>query len=206
MGLAWTRDELLLLWRCYPEWPAADLALLIPGRSPRAMSLMARQIGVKKMGNAGRFQKGHNNAWNKGLKGYKAGGRSAETRFKKGQRPPNTLPIGSYRISKDGTLQRKFSDAPGGPHKRWRAVHELVWIEHNGPLPPGHICVFKDKMATATLAEITIDRIECISLAENMRRNTRHRLPPEIANLIALRGALNRVINRIDREGDEGEA
>lgn len=110
--------------------------------------------------------------------------------------PHNTQPIGSYRLTKDGTLQRKISEDKGNNSKRWRGVHELVWVEVNGPVPLKHIVVFKPGQRTAELEEITIDRVECITLAENMNRNTRHNMPKELSDLIQLRGALNRQINK----------
>lgn len=128
------------------------------------------------------------------MKGLDIGG--IETRFKPGQSPHNTHAIGSYRITKDGTLQRKISNASGNNSKRWRGVHELVWSEENGTVPAGHIIVFKHGRRTNKIEEITIDRVECISLAENMRRNSVHNLPKELAELVQLRGALNRQINK----------
>lgn len=146
-----------------------------------------------KQGTGTRFEKGHA-TWNKGMKGLSLS--DGRTQFKPGQKPTNTLPIGSLRITKDGTLQRKISDAKGNNSKRWRGVHELVWVEANGPVPDGHIVVFKQGERTDKLEEITLDRVECISFAENMRRNTVHNLPKELAELIQLRGALNRQINK----------
>ncbi|HCE07017.1 MAG TPA: HNH endonuclease [Oxalobacteraceae bacterium] len=151
------------------------------------------------VGAAFRFKPGQV-VWNKGTN-FTAGGRSPETRFQPGQMPHNTSPVGSYRLDKDGTLQRKIGNDKGNNSKRWRGVHELAWVEVNGPLPPKHIVVFKQGMRSNKLEEITIDRVECISLAENMRRNTRHNLPKELSDLIQLRGALSRAINhRIKNE------
>lgn len=46
-------------------------------------------------------------------------------------------------------------------------------------------------------SEITIDRIELVTLEENMRRNSYHnRYPKEIGLAIQARGALVRKINR----------
>jgi len=54
------------------------------------------------------------------------------------------------------------------------------------------------------VSEITLDRVECISLAENMRRNSYlTRYPKEVADLIRLRGALNRKINTRERRRAE---
>jgi hypothetical protein len=63
-------------------------------------------------------------------------------------------------------------------------------------VPAGHIVVFKPGQRTKELNEITADRVECISFAENMKRNTRHNLPKPLSDLIALRGALTRQINK----------
>ena len=51
-------------------------------------------------------------------------------------------------------------------------------------------------MTPTTLEEITLDKVECISLAENMRRNSCHQYGKEIARLIQLRGAVSRQINK----------
>lgn len=125
-----------------------------------------------------------------------APGRMAATQFRPGQDPPNTLPIGSYRFDKDGTLQRKINNDKGNNSKRWRGVHELVWIAEHGPVPPKHIVIFKPGRRTAVLEEIILDAVECISLAENMKRNTRHNLPKELSDLIGLRAQITRQINK----------
>ncbi len=140
------------------------------------------------------FKKGHE-PWNKGLP-FQAGGKSSETRFKPGAKPAQTQPLGTLRITKDGTLQKKVTELQGNNSKRWRGVHELVWVAANGPVPAGHIVVFKRGTRTNKLEEITLEKVECISYAENMRRNSVHRLPKELAELVQLRGAINRQINR----------
>lgn len=149
---------------------------------------------------AHRFKKGLVPA-NKGLRrpGWAPGDMSV-TQFKRGQSPHNTQPIGSYRIDKDGTLQRKISNATGNASQRWRSEHELAWIAAHGPVPSKHIVVFKKGQRTNVLAEITLDKIECISFAENMRRNSCHNHGPEVAQLIQLRGAITRQINQRARK------
>lgn len=205
----WTDEQLRLLRELYPDNRTEDIAPRI-GRSAKSIYSKAKQLGIKKSdaflasglagrldgvrGGAARFKKGHA-TWNKGTH-YVAGGRSAETRFKKGRSPHTTLPIGSYRMDPSGNLQRKICNDSGNNSKRWRCVHELVWVEANGPVPKGHIVVFKKGLRTNVLEEITLDRVECISLAENMRRNTLHNYGPEVAKLVQLRGAITRQINK----------
>jgi hypothetical protein len=204
----WDPRDVDLVLSMYPEVPTEKLALLVD-RSTRSVYQLALKHGVKKSahymrthqagrldgirGGATRFQKGKV-PWNKGMKGLQIGGE--KTQFGPGHMPHNTLPIGTYRLDKDGTLQRKISNDKGNNSKRWRGVHELVWVAANGPVPPKHIIVFKPGMRTKELEEITLDKVECISLAENMRRNTVHNLPPELAKTVQLIGALNRKINR----------
>lgn len=206
----WTNEEDRIIAEHYPHTSSSELCDLLNCRISQLYN-RANVLGLKKTtafmrsslsgciqpgqrrGTSFEFKKGHA-PWNKGTKGLQIGGEA--TQFKPGQLPHNTQPIGSYRVDKDGTLQRKVSNAKGNNSKRWRGVHELVWVEQNGPVPENHICVFKPGMRTAVLEEITADKVECISYAENMRRNTRHRYPQEINQLISLRAAINRQVNK----------
>lgn len=85
----------------------------------------------------GKFGEGHI-PWNKGMKGLDTGGK--ETRFKKGHKPHNYLPVGSERVNGDGYVDIKISD----PNK-WRGKHIVVWEKHNGPVPKGHAVIFGDR-------------------------------------------------------------
>jgi hypothetical protein len=220
-GVPWAKKQLAAFKRRYPHEPTATLAADL-GITISACYQMAGRLGIKKsaeylaspaacrlrrgdkIGEACRFQPGHVPA-NKGLRrpGW-APGRMADTQFQPGNAPQTEQPVGSYRITKDGSLQRKIGTAKGSNSKRWRGVHELVWIEANGPVPPGHICVFKPGMRTNVLEEITADKVECITLAENMRRNSYHnRYPKEIGLVIQARGQLVRKINRAQRATQE---
>lgn len=216
----WTSDEIDALRRLYPDH-TADVVAKVLGRKPGSVHQKAVALGIgksdafKASDRSGRIQRGkHHPAmvasrfqpgvapWNKGTN-YVAGGRSAETRFRKGSKPHTTLPLGSYRINPDGHLQRKVAEASGSNSKRWRTVAELVWTEANGPLPPKHIVVFKPGMRTNVLELITLDRVECISQAENARRNHPRNKHPEFARLVQIKGAITRQVNRIAREAKE---
>lgn len=154
-------------------------------------------------GNATSFKKGHI-PWNKGIN-FDPGGRCAETRFKKGQMSGaaqhNYVPIGTLRISRGGYyLERKMTDDPYlKPTMRWTAIHRLVWQDAHGPIPAGHIVVFRPGMKTVVESEITVDRLECITRAENLRRNGAYR-DPELGKLYQLKGAIARQVNRIRKE------
>lgn len=112
-----------------------------------------------------------------------------DTQFKKGQHPHTWRPIGAERYSKEGYLQRKVSDT-GYPPRDWVAVHNLLWIEKQGPIPAGHAVAFKDGDKT----HIAEENLELISRAELMRRNTIHRYPEELRDTIMLLGAVKRKV------------
>lgn len=208
--------------RFYPELTCADMADVLK-RTQSSVYQRARALALEKSeaflasDKSGRVARGkqHPNmvasqfkkgqaSWTKGTKGV-VGVQEAcrATQFKKGAKPHTTLPLGSYRINPDGHLQRKVAEVSGSNSKRWRNVAELVWVEANGPLPPKHIVVFKPGMRTAKLEEITLDRVECISLAENAKRNHPRNRSPELARLVQLKGAITRQVNRITREAKE---
>jgi hypothetical protein len=219
MKRPWTPWELETLAKRYPDHTAKALSLVLD-RAISAIYGKAKQLGLAKStefyagpnsgrtdgkrGRSARFHKGHVPA-NKGQRrpGY-APGRMAETQFKKGEMAGaaqhNYVPIGSLRVTKYGALERKVTDDPAlYPARRWRPVAHLVWEDANGPIPPGHVVRFKPGMHTTVEVEITLDRLECITLAENMRRNTLHRYPTEIKDAIRARAVLNRRINHVEK-------
>lgn len=213
-GKPWTSDEDALLRQLYPDTPMSELVARFEREAAnirrkanyfgvhRSAEFLSREGGQIRKGQRvsprTEFVKGQN-PWNKGVS-FNAGGRSAETHFKPGQVPPNTVPVGSYRITRDNTLQRKINNNPGSNSVRWRSVHELVWIEAHGPVPAGHRVVFKPGRKTTELELITLDAVECLSFADIMRRQSVHRLPKELAQLVQLRGAINRKLNRLNQE------
>ena len=221
----WTAAELRKLRRKFPTTKTAALAREL-GRHPSCVSHKAYSLGLSKApeyladtsrsgrtdgqrGLTTRFKPGET-PWNKGRKGYQAGGRSASTRFKPG-RPAhearNYQPIGSHRINADGYLERKVTDDRAiAPARRWVGVHRLVWEAANGPVPPGHAVVFRPGRRSAELDRITVDALELITRAELMRRNSHHNLPPEVSQLIQLRGALNRKIRNRTKAREEQDA
>lgn len=86
----------------------------------------------------GRFQKGHVPA-NKGVKGVHSPG-CEKGWFPKGNKPHNTLPVGTERIRPgDGYVWIKIAE----PNK-WRCKHLVVWEKHNGKIPKGKRIIFLD--------------------------------------------------------------
>lgn len=209
----WTQDEDDIVRDYYPDVPTDVLALAL-GRKIGAVYQRAQNLGVKKSerflasplsgrtghdgrGRVAQFRKGHK-SWNKGRKGWQAGGRSKETQFKPGSRSGRAAelhqPVGAERINGDGYRDRTIHDT-GPMHKRWRAVHILLWEEAHGPLPDGHAVVFRN----GDKSDIRLANLELVSRAELMRRNTRHRYPEEINRAIAAKAALTRRINKLER-------
>lgn len=147
---------------------------------------------------ATQFAKGHVPV-NKGVKGWQAGGRSKETQFKKGQKPHTWNPIGHERITRDGIRERKISDT-GVTRVDYQPVHRLVWLDSGRDIPPGYIVVFKD----GDRQNIKVENLECISKRENMIRNSYHtRYPKEICRAIQLKGALQRQINKLEKNHEQ---
>jgi hypothetical protein len=210
----WSEEDIAWLVALWPDVKSALVAEALGRRLTQCYG-MAGKLGLKKSaeyltgpdacrlrredspGIAYRFKPGIV-PWNTGMKGWTAGGRSAETRFKKCQKPANWLPIGSHRLM-DGYLQRKMTDT-GYPPRDWVGVHILLWQEHHGPVPAGHKLRFRNGDKT----DIRIENIELITDAENMRRNSYHtNYPPELCRVIQLRGALVRKINKRSKKHEQ---
>lgn len=200
----WTPEEDAELKRLYATTASAREIGVAIGRSKAAIKGRVHVLALKKSEghtNAGRFLPGQV-SWNKGRKGVCAEGSKA-TQFKPGRpahEAANYLPIGSLRVCRDGYLERKVTDDPGiVPARRWVAVHRLVWEKEMGPIPPGHVVVFRRGMHTDVEAEITVDRIEAITRRELMARNTVHNLPEPLRQVIRLKGVVTRTINDLTK-------
>ena len=147
---------------------------------------------------------------NKGMKhppGWSPG-RMAETQFKpgvrKGAAADNWFPIGTIRPDGEGFLRIKIregrpSEAYGfGNVKIWPLLNRHTWEQHKGPIPPSHAVIFKD----GDRSNCAIENLDCISRQELMRRNSIHRLPKELAEIIQLSGALTRQLRKHEKQAD----
>jgi hypothetical protein len=222
----WTQEEEATLRSRYANDSAADIAEDL-GLGIGRIYKKAAKLGLHKSeafmasDKAGRIQRGRQHPKmvenqfkkggvpaNKGLRrpGWSSG-RMSETQFKKGRAASearNYVPIGTEKYdAKRKVTVRKITDDPAiFPTSRWRPVHTLVWEEANGTVPPGHIVIFKSGLKTLVSSEITLDRVELVTLAENMRRNTIHRYPTEVKTAIRLVGRLNRTIEALHEKQD----
>jgi hypothetical protein len=210
----WSRADDKILRKRFPHERTATLAKDL-GRTVLSVHNRAHGFGLSKsaaylaspeacrlrrgdhVGAAYRFPKGHVPA-NKGLRrpGYSVGrGRMHETQFKKGQKPHTyRFKVGDERINTDGYIDVKIREDLVGACN-WRAKHRMLWEEKHGPVPPGHLVVFKD----GKKLNCVLENLELITLADNLRRNSIwKRMPKELASLVMLRAKVVRQINKRD--------
>lgn len=221
MRVRWQDHEDAVLREVYATVPTPKIAAAL-ARTPSSVFQRARSLGLSKSpdliaemsrvamldpdhgARRTKFQKGMT-PWNAGVKGSTGTHEACRaTQFKKGrpaEEASNYRPIGSVRVTRDGTLERKVTDDPSVvPARRWVAVARLVWEAANGPIPSKHLVRFKRGMATTEADEITVDRLECVSRAEHMKTHTYHQYGPEVASVVQLRGAITRQINKRTKE------
>ena len=210
----WNAEDLKVLKRLYPHhstaWVAGQLDRSESSLNGRATELNLkkdptykaqawRQCGIQlqEAGRSHRFQKGHVSA-NKGMRrpGWSAG-RMKETQFRKGQRSgaaaAHYKPLGAERLI-HGYRYVKVAEVPNVPYTvNWKLVHVLNWERANGrPLPAGHILRFRDR----NKLNVAVGNLELLTRRENILRNSLHNLPKELAEVMQLRGALVRQINK----------
>lgn len=207
----WNARDVAILKRLYPDQRAADVAARL-GRPLGQIHRKAAKLGLKKSAAflvsdlSGRTQRGRidprmvatqfkpgNPPPNKGLRrpGWYSG-RMRETQFKKGQFPANKDPefyvLGALRVNTYGYIDMRVSFEPGA--KGWKALHRILWEDAHGPVPKGCCLRFID----GDKLNVCLENIECISRADNARRNSIHRLPPDLKAVIHLKGQLKRRI------------
>lgn len=151
--------------------------------------------------NCGKFRKGAVPV-NKGVKmTADKYNKCKATMFKKGNKPHNINSIGHKRVSKDGYVYVKTGESK--LNSNYELLHRVVWQKYNGDIPKGYNVQFKD----GNRQNCDIDNLYIISRAEQMKtENSPHaRLPKEIAELIQIKGAINRQINKQLKAQTENE-
>lgn len=225
----WSEAEIVTLRDVYPGTPTKDIAQAL-GRRLSSVYQAAAKLGLNKneaylaspaacrlrreaspASMATRFKPGQSPV-NKGMKmpvGW-APGRMASTQFKKGERrgvaANNWCPIGTVRPDYEGYLRIKVREGSKGEAygfgnvKIWPLMQRHLWEQHHGPIPMGHMIVFKDK----DRKNIVIENLECISRQDLMLRNTSQRWGKEVFQTIQLRGALNRKLRSLSEKQNIG--
>jgi hypothetical protein len=202
----WTNSEVEFMRNNYPHISTSTIAKTL-GRTNAMIHNKAFNLGLKKTEdfklalakkNLGcistQFKTGHK-PWNLGIKGSTGLHENCKKgQFKKGQATHNTKPLGYERINKDGYLERRVGDY-GKRRSNYEMVHVIVWREHFGDIPEGSIVVFKNGIKT----DFDIENLELITRAELMRRNTFHRLPTELKEVIRLHNKIKRRITQHEK-------
>lgn len=137
-------------------------------------------------GRTGCFEKGLT-PWNKGIKGYIG---ANATSFKKGQIPSNYKPLGFERVTRDGYIEIKIAETnpyTGFP-ERFRQKHVHVWEQAHGPVPKGHVVVFRDgdKFNCAPENLMCVHRNELLLLNLHKYWEQPEELKPSVLALIKL--------------------
>lgn len=215
----WTSADDAWLRARYPHEPTAALALAL-NRTIKSLYQRAQALGIRKSDAylasvaACRLRRGGDNPCrahqfrpgqvpaNKGMRhppGW-APGRMAASQFKPGHIAGRAaqllLPVGAEVIDPEGYRKRKVRDdaPPNQARKNWAFVHVLVWEAAHGPVPPGHIVVFRN----GNKADIQPGNLELLTRAELMRRNNIHRYPRDLKDAIRAVSKLTKKIRQAE--------
>jgi len=169
----WTPEEIAFLrtWRTHDT--LAELARRFNRRFGTALSVSAvdgacTRYGIR-AGWDGRFRP-KEEPWNKGIKGYQAGGNAAATQFQPGNKPHTWAPVGTrVKLAREGYWKVKVAESPAPGRSRFGWVHEhrLIWEAAHGPQPPGTAIVFID----GDTDNLSLDNLACVTRAELARLN-----------------------------------
>lgn len=193
---SWNHEQENIVRTHYADAKPEEMELLLHGAfNRRQIAHKAKKMGVKKSHayceKYGRAQDGRITGMvapmNKGKKFY-AGGRSIQTQFKPGSVPINRRPVGSTRITRDGYIEIKTEEGMG----KFSLLHREIWKQRHGSYPPaGTALLFKD----GNKQNCTISNLEMVTRAELMNKNSVHRFPEELKQVIALKVVLRRKID-----------
>lgn len=184
----------------YKVWPRKELAIHMNARFGLSLSVnqlvaYAKNHGMRS-GRSGQFKKGEkpHNAGTKGLMKPNSGS------FKPGNRPHTWRPVGSERFTDEGYRQRKVADSGYTPAD-WVEVHRLVWEEHHGPIPDGHVVTFLD----GDRLNCDITNLELVSRADHAARSKLgyYRLPAELKPSMATVVTLTRAIRKRKQDASQ---
>lgn len=200
----WTEAERDMLRELYPTTETSVLVEKF-GRSANKIFQQAARLGLKKTDeyiqeHVYRIDAltGMNTRFKQGQKPHNLGksmpkevyAKASRTMFKPGTIPHNTKQDGARSVRKDKRgIPYEFERTSLSV---WEPVKNLVWKQHNGPIPKGH-CV---RFINGNTLDCRIDNLECITRKENLMRNTIHNYPPELVGLILTTAQLTRKINK----------
>lgn len=207
-GFEFTPKEIEYLKLHYQEEDSHKIARQLR-RPVRSIYQKALSLGLKKSkdyirrtchilenGKNTRFKKNHVPA-NKGTKGLMKANR---TSFVKGNLPGNT--------KHDGFITKRIYHQKNGDVRyyywiriaqgKWIPYHRKLWEDVHGPIPPGHIVVFKDKNSLNCVFE----NLELITLQQNANRNHAHQYDLETARTIFVLNKLKKTIRDVQHKNN----
>ncbi len=164
----WNSDEILILKSEYKYKGDTEIAEML-GRTKKQIEKKRKYLNLKRTTNQIRKIRGRNNVI------YEHG-------FQKGHIPPSLRKEGEiWQRKKDKNF---FTKQNGIVYKlsRW------VWLSSGRKLKKGYMIVHKNK----DLSNNNISNLEQIKPSENIRRNTIHRYPKELKEVIFLSSKLKR--------------
>lgn len=146
-------------------------------------------------GLTGHFSKGQTPA-NKGKKMTKEHYDKAKaTMFKKGDMPHNMRPVGTVEKRADTYWWKKISEDKVPARRNWKQIHRIMWEEANGPVPEGHVIIFKD----GNTDNLDLDNLMMVTMQERLIM-ARHGLfikdYPELTESGAILAKLMNIINQ----------
>jgi hypothetical protein len=119
--------------------------------------------------------------------------RAARTMFKPGNEPHNTKHDGAITV-------RGMNKSTPEPYyyirlakAKWELLHRHIWMQAHGPIKRGYVIAFKD----GNWQNCKLENLECITMAENMKRNSVQNMPPELLEITRMRASLSRTINKL---------
>jgi HNH endonuclease len=202
----WSREETQFLIDNYCALTSTEIAHLLDKKIHQVknhvhrlgISLPESEKQIRKM--IGAFKKGSipitiGKKWDEYMS-KEAQERSRSTCFKLGQLPKNTKET-------DGVITKRYNRKEKRWHfhirislGKWEFLHKYNWEKTNGPLPAGAVLRFRD--GNTLNCEPT--NLELIDKQENMRRNTIHRYPEALKDVIRLQSKLTKKIKRYEKQ------
>lgn len=170
-----TAEERMFLEQFVPGHSHKEITAEFNKRFPPGVKESQIKSAIKRYhlntGHTGRFEKGQD-SHNKGQKMLDHVYQAAEpTMFKPGNLPHNTLPVGTELELPDGYLWVKINDIPKAKKNvNWKQKHRLLWEQNYGPIPEGHLVIFKD----GDRRNFDLDNLACISKQVNLWLSRKH--------------------------------
>lgn len=125
------------------------------------------------------------------------------TFFQKGHLPGNTIgEVGAISIRTYGVRNGDSSykiQYIQHEYLKWKPLHIHNWENQNGQVPKGFCLWFKD----GNQMNAEVENLELITRKENMQRNSIQRYPEEVRQVMQMRGAINRQINKKEKKHEQ---